>query len=154
MKKILFLLLPAIAFAQTNYPGVGINNTDPSEALDVNGKIKSRDIPLVSSAEYIIVTNTDGVHRKVLFSALSSNSGTCPNFLRSQSDGYHIKFSSPASVPNPTSNLNIQGKNFVPAGASISNNTYFYSWSNTTGQPININNMTVNFSGLSCTYTN
>lgn len=154
MKKLLFLLLPAIGFAQANYPGVCINCTDPSEAMDVNGKIKSRDIPLVTTAEYVIVTNADGVHRKILLSSLTQNAGTCPNFIRNQSSGYHIKFSSPSSIPNPTNSLTIQGKNFTPAGASISSNTYFYSWSNTTGQPINIDNMTINFSGLTCTYTN
>lgn len=149
MKKLLFLLLPAIGFSQ-----VGINTTSPSETLDVNGTFRTRNIPLVTTAEYVIVTNADGVHRKVLLSSLIQNSGTCPNFLRNQSSGYHIKFSSPASVPNPNTDLTIQGKNFNAAGASISNNTYFYSWSNTTGQPININNFTVDFSGLVCTYTN
>lgn len=155
MKKLLFLLIPAMGLAQQqNNQGVCINCTDPSEAMDVNGKIKSRDIPLVSTAEYVIVTNADGVHKKVLLSSLVQNTGTCPNFHRNESSGYYIKFSSPSSIPNPTSPLTIQGKNFTAAGASISNNTYFYSWSNTTGQPININNMTVNFSGLVCTYTN
>lgn len=154
MKKLLFLLLPAIGFAQANYPGVCIQCENPSEKLDVNGKIKSRDIPLVTTAEYVIVTNADGVHRKVLLSSLTQNAGTCPNFIRNQSSGYHIKFSSPSSIPNPNSDLIIQGKNFNAAGAHINNNTYFYSWSNTTGQPINIDNMTINFSGLTCTYTN
>lgn len=149
MKKLLFLLLPAIGFSQ-----VGIQTTTPTETLDVNGTFRTRDIPLVTTAEYVIVTNADGVHRKVLLSSLTQNPGTCPNFLLNQSSGYHIKFSSPSSVPNPNNALTIQGKNFIPAGASISNNTYFYSWSNTTGQAINIDNMTVNFSGLICTYTN
>lgn len=149
MKKLLFLLIPAMGLSQ-----VGIQTTTPTETLDVNGTFRTRDIPLVNTAEYVIVTNADGVHKKVLLSSLVQNSGTCPNFHRNESSGYYIKFSSPSSIPNPTSPLNIQGKNFTPAGASISNNTYFYSWSNTTGQAININNMTVNFSGLVCTYTN
>lgn len=149
MKKLLFLLIPAIGFTQ-----VGVNTTVPSETLDVNGTFRTREIPLVTTAEYVIVTNADGVHKKILLSSLTQNAGTCPNFLRNQSNGYHIKFSSPSSIPNPNNALTIQGKNFTSAGASIINNIYFYSWSNTTGQPINIDNMTINFSGLTCTYTN
>lgn len=149
-----YILAIALGIMAHSKGQVGIQTTAPTETLDVNGTLRVRDIPTVQSAEYIIVTNADGVHKKILLSSLQSNSGTCPNFLRNQSDGYHIKFSSPASVPNPTNSLTIQNKNFVSAGAYIQNNTYFYSWSNTTGQAININNMTVNFSGLVCTYTN
>lgn len=154
MKKILFLLIPTIGFGQ-----VGINQPNPAPgaalhiSAGINGStLKVDDIPLVTTAEYIIVTNADGVHRKVLLSSLTQSAGTCPNFLRNQSSGHHIKFSSPSSVLNPNNDLLIQGKNFNAAGAHINNNTYFYSWSNTTGQPININNMTVNFSGLTCNY--
>lgn len=152
MKKLLFLLLPTIGFSQANYPGVGINNQNPTEALDVNGKIKSRDIPLVTTAEYVIVTNADGVHRKVLLSSLLSTPQSCPNFIKNESSGYYLKFSSASSISNPNNSLTINGILFVQSGSWISNNTYFYSWSNFTGTPLNINNFTVNFGNQTCTY--
>lgn len=154
MKKLIAILSISFLSAQTTSPkGVCINCTDPTEDMDVQGRIKSRTIDLVTTAEYVIVTNADGVHKKILLSSLmGNNNGTCPNFLKNISSGYAIHFSSPSSVPNPNNPLNIQGKNFSPAAAWITGNTYYYSWSNTTGQPININNMTVNFSGLICNY--
>lgn len=149
MKKLIILLIPALGFSQNNQ-GVCINCTDPTESLDVNGKIKSRDIPLVNTAEYVIVTNADGVHKKVLLSSLSP--GKCPSFKYAQSSGYSLVFTSTESIPNPNNSLTIEGKNFVSAGSYINSNLYYFQYSNTTGQPININAFTVNFSGLICNY--
>lgn len=129
---------------------VGINTKNPEATLDVNGNLKVRNVPTGSAQDSILVIR-NGIVKKIAL-PMSLNSGTCPNFLKDQSSGYHIKFSSSASVPNPNNPLTIQGKNFNPAGQHVNNNTYFFAWTNTTGQPININNLTVNFSGLTCTY--
>ena len=142
-KSILLLLLPFLVFSQ-----VGINTTTPTATLHVNGNLKIKASNGLGSDSILVIRDKEVFK----IAASSVTSGQCPNFLKSQSSGYHIKFSSPASVPNPNNALNIQGKNFNAAGSSIYNNTYFYSWSNTTGQAININNMTVNFSGLICNY--
>lgn len=147
MKKLILLLFPVVTFSQ-----VGVNTTSPSATLDVNGDLRVRQIPTVNTANYVLVVDDSGNVEKMALSSLNSSNGTCPNFLKNESSGYYIKFSSPSSVPNPTSNLTIQGKNFTPAGASIQNNTYYFSWSNTTGTAININNFTVNFGNLTCNY--
>lgn len=133
---------------------VGINTTTPTKTLDIKGELRVQKRPQGSITDSILVTNTLGeVRRLSINQIISNNSGTCPNFLKSQSSGYHIKFSSPSSIPNPQDPLTIQGKNFTQAGQSISNNTYYFSWSNTTGQSINIDNMTVIFGGtLTCIY--
>lgn len=153
MKKLfLAILLPVLGFGQS-FPGVGINTTTPTEALDVNGKIKSQDIPLVTSADYVLVTNADGVHRKMLLSSLSQNAGTCPNFNRNQSNGYFLLFESSSSIQNPNNSLVIQGKTFVSAGTYIQNNTYYFSYTNTSGSALNINSpFSVNFGTLTCNY--
>ena len=146
------LVFPAMAFGQQNQ-GVCINCTDPSEKFDVNGKIRSRDIPLVTTADYVIVTNADGVHRKVLLSSLTQNAGTCPNFIRNESHGYFLKFTSPSSIQNPNNALLIQGKTFNPAGTYTLSNLYHFSYTNVSGSALNINNpFTVNFGTLQCNY--
>lgn len=152
--KHLFTLLLLVLITSTKAQ-VGINTTTPTKTFDVNGETRLRVRPQGTISDSLLVTDTSGNVRRLAINQLqlSNNSGTCPNFLKSQSSGYHIKFSSPSSVPNPQDNLTIQGKNFNQAGQSIVNNTYYFSWSNTTGQPININNMTVIFGGvLTCIY--
>lgn len=135
MKKLVLLLLPIFGLSQ--YTGrVGINTTTPKATLQVKGNV--------------MIEASTGMVSAASFSG--GNSGQCPNFLKNQSSGYNVHFSSPSSVPNPNNALTIQGKNFAPSAAFITGNTYFYSWSNTTGQSININNLTVNFSGLICNY--
>jgi hypothetical protein len=148
--SILLLLLPFLVFSQ-----VGINTQTflPGEMFRVAiGTVAYENIPLVTTSEFVMVTDSEGKQKKMLLSSLTANSGQCPNFLRSQSSGYNLYFSSPSSVPNPNNPLTIQGKNFTPNQAFITGNTYFYGWNNTTGQPINITNLTVNFSGLTCNY--
>lgn len=158
MKKSLSILAVLVTVSLSAQVGINTTTPTPGTALHIapgpgGSLLKVEDTPLVTTAEYVVVTNADGIYRKVLLSSLTGgNSGQCPNFLKSISSGYAIHFSSPASVPNPNNPLTIQGKNFAPAAAWITGNTYYYSWSNTTGQPININNMTVNFSGLICNY--
>lgn len=151
--KNLFTLLLLVLFTSINAQ-VGINTTTPTKTLDIKGELRVQKRPQGSITDSILVTNTLGeVRRLSINQIISNNSGTCPKFLKSQSSGYHIKFSSPSSVPNPQDPLTIQGKNFTQAGSPINNNTYYFSWSNTTGQPINIDNMTVIFGGtLTCIY--
>lgn len=144
MKKLLFIIFPITIFSQ-----VGINTTTPSATLDVMGNLKLNAQSTTSADSILVIQNRE--IKKIALSSIQNN-GTCPNFHKQQSSGHYLLFSSPSSINNPTSNLTIQNKNFVSAGAWISNNTYFYSWSNTTGQSININNLSVNFSGLNCNY--
>jgi len=57
--KVLFLLSYALAFGQV---GIGTDKPDPNTALDVNGKVKVRDLPKTkSNGEQIIVTDSDGI---------------------------------------------------------------------------------------------
>ena len=148
MKKLLLLLLPIGLYSQ-----VGINTTTPVETLDVNGTLAVRNTPTATSNYSILVIDeTTKQVKKISASTLSSNSGTCPNFLKTQSNGYYLLFSSPSSIPNPNNSLVINGLNFVSAGTWISNNTYYYSYSNTSGTALNINNFTVTFTTLTCSY--
>lgn len=56
--KVLFLLSYALAFGQV---GIGTDKPDPNTALDVNGKVKVRDLPKTkSNGEQIIVIDSDG----------------------------------------------------------------------------------------------
>lgn len=155
MKKLIAILSISFLSAQSTndpyYGNVGIGTTKPTARLHVYGKLKINTDEGLPTDSILVIRNKEIM--KIAVSSLNiSNSGTCPNFLKNQSNGYNVYFSSPSSVPNPNNALNIQGKNFAPTSAFILNNTYYYSWSNTTGQPININNMTVNFSGLICNY--
>lgn len=149
MKILLLILsiLPGALLAQ-----VGINTTTPTKTLDVNGEMRIRTLPTGNNTDQILVVDNLGNVKKVSLSLIQTTNCTCPTFLKSQSSGYHIKFSSSSSVPNPTSSLTIQGKNFTYAGAHISNNMYFFSWSNITGQPINIDNFSVTFTNYTCIY--
>lgn len=57
------ILLSSISFAQ-----VGIGTVSPTETLDINGKIRIRDIEIVNStsqADSVLVTNNDGVIRRI-----------------------------------------------------------------------------------------
>lgn len=147
MKKLILLLLPTLLFSQ-----VGVNTTQPSATLDVNGDLRVRQVPTVNTANYVLVVDNDGNVKKMLVSALSNSNGTCPNFLKNQSNGHYLLFGSPFSVQNPNNPLVISGLNFVSAGIWIQSNTYYYSYSNTTGTPLNINNFTIQFGNLTCNY--
>lgn len=145
MKNLLFLLISIMTFSQ-----VGIKTTQPTATLDVNGNLRVRKVIQGSISDSILVVN-NGYVKKIALSQLQINSNTCPN-LSNTSTGYYLLFTSTSSIPNPNSSLTISGKNFVSAGTWISNNTYYYSYSNTTGQPINVNNFSVDFTNLHCTY--
>lgn len=157
MKKLLFVLLPILSFSQ-----VGIQTQTPKATLHVigknifeqtqqtleakatvhiNGDLIISNTPLMSSPEYMLVIDPADNNRvkKVLISSIMGNTGTCPTFLRNQSSGYILKFESIASIPNPTTPIIIQGKTFNPAGTYTQNNMYYYSYTNITGSPLNIN---------------
>lgn len=156
MQKLIFTLLPVLALSQ-----VGINTTLPTKTLDVNGEMRIREIPAGDSSDMILVVDQEGNIRKMPLPQSSPSpitpvtpSGSCPNFERNQSSGYYLLFKSDSSVPNPNSPLSINNTNFTSAGAYILNNNYFYSWSNTTGNALNIGQpFTVYFSPtMSCQY--
>lgn len=147
MKKLIILLIPAFGLAQ--YTGhVGINLTTPSATLHVNGNVKLKASQGLPTDSILVIRNNEVL--KIASSSLTQ--GKCPSFKYAQSNGYSLVFTSTESIPNPNNNLTIEGKNFVSAGAYINSNLYYFQYSNTTGQPININIFTVNFSGLICNY--
>lgn len=153
MKKLLFIFFPVLIFSQ--YDGKVVINTDqPTATFDVAGNARFRNITEVTTTIYLLATDEDGNVIKIKASAIVPTQGICPNFLRDESNPYYLKFSSSSSIPNPNSALVIEGLNFVSAGTWIAENNYFYSYSNTTGQPLNINDFSVNFGSGVCNYKN
>lgn len=151
MKKLLFLLLPLTVYSQAT--GVGVNTTSPEQTLDVNGTMAIRTVPVTTSNySVLVIDETTKQVKKVSLSTLNASMGTCPNFVKSQSNGYYLLFSSPSSIPNPNNSLVINGLNFAWAGTWTSNNTYYYSYTNTSGTPLNINNFSVTFTSITCNY--
>lgn len=148
MKILLLILsiLPGALLAQ-----VGINTTTPTKTLDVNGEMRIRIVPQGDTTDNILVVDSQGNIRKLPISSLQVTNSMCPN-LHNTSTGYYLLFTSTSSIPNPNNSLVISGKTFVSAGTWISNNTYYYSYTNTSGQPININSFSVDFTNLHCTY--
>ncbi len=153
MKKLflLLLLLPLLAISQNK---VGINTQTPRATLEVNGDVMLK-------AEIGTVTDTilvirEGKVYKVPASYYQYTPPTnCPLLVTGagQSTGYYLKFQSAVPIVNPNQTLVIQGKVFQPAGTWVAGNTYFYSYTNTSGQPLNINQpFTVNFTGQQCNY--
>lgn len=152
MKKSLSFLALSISLLLSAQNGVGINTINPTAKLDINGNLRVRNLPAGSATDSILVVN-NGYVKKIAISSLSINTHKCPNFLKSQSSQYVIFFSSSSSIPNPSDPLVISGKNFASGYSYIQNNTYYYSWTNVSGQPLNINNFMVNFGGvLLCNY--
>ena len=147
MKKTLLLLISGSLFSQ-----VGINTEEPTAMLDVVGDVRFREIPTGVSTDSILVTN-NGYVRKISISDLGiQGNHRCPILNRQESGGWYIKFESDYSIPDPNSSLVIEGINFVSAGTWIEENEYHYSYSNTTGQGLNLNSFQINFHGLLCNY--
>lgn len=149
MKKLIIILLfPTLAFSQ-----VGIKTDKPKATLDVNGNLRVRQIPTGTSNDSILVVN-NGFVRKIALSSITQpqNGGTCPNFVKNQSSGYYLLFKSSGSIQSPNNPLTINNLPFVSAGTWIQSNTYYYSYSGTSGQSLNINNFTVQFGSLTCVY--
>jgi hypothetical protein len=151
MKKLVLCL--ALIAGLSKGQQVGINTPQPTAMLDVNGNGRIRKVPTGLVTDSILVVN-NGFIRKIAISSLNlNNQGTCPNLIRNQSNPWYLLFSSTGSIPNPANPLVINNLNFVNAGNWIQGNTYYYSWTNVSGQPLTIvNNFTVNFGSLQCTY--
>ena len=147
MKNLLFLLLPFLGMSQ-----VGINTQTPTETLDVSGTLRVREITEGTLDDSILVVDASGVVKKITLSSLLPNSSKCPDFVRKASSGHYLLFSSESSVNKPNDALTIKETRFVSAGTWIENNTYYYSYTNAFGKPIDINEFTVNFSGQICKY--
>ena len=148
MKKIFLILLPTIIFSQ-----VGINTATPTQTLDVNGTVRVRDLPTGSKDNYLVVSNENGdFFRLPISEIISQSQNQCPVLDRDKSTGYYLLFKSSRSIPNPNNSLLIDNKNFVSAGTWIENNTYHYSYSNTSGVPLNISSFGVLFSSFYCNY--
>lgn len=147
-KSILLILFPAIAFCQAGR--VGINTTTPTKTLDVNGEARVQNLPAATGNYSLVVADQDGNLMKAPISTLAQ--GTCPSFLKSQSNGYYLLFSSPGSIQNPNNPVSAAGLPFVSAGTWIQSNTYYYSYSGTSGNPLNINSFTIVFGNQSCNY--
>jgi len=137
------ILIPVFGFSQ-----VGIQTTNPTATFHVNGNVKLKASQGLPTDSILVIRNNEVL--KIASSSLIS--GKCPSFKYAQSSGYSLVFTSTESIPNPNNSLTIEGKNFVSSGAYINSNLYYFQYSNTTGQAININTFTVNFSGLICNY--
>lgn len=150
MKKLIFLLLPTLALSQ-----VGINTDNPQYTLDIVGNLGVHNVQSVTSATYILVQNENDpeVKRIPLSSIQTGSKCPCPTFDKNVSNAWYLKFTSTCgSVEKPNNPVNINGLNFGPAGAYINGNMYHYSWTNTTGTPLDINNFTVDFGTQKCVY--
>jgi len=145
MKKLIFLLFPVVFFSQ-----VGINTKTPTATLDINGNLRARNVPAGAQNDSILVIR-NGYIKKIAFSDLNS-SFTCPQFVKNQSSGFYLLFKSTGAIPNPNNMIQVNGLNWPSTGAWVDQNFYYYSWTNISGIPININSFTVNFGGHSCTY--
>ena len=152
MKRIFTSIIVTLTCSLSAQVGINTETPHPDVVLDANGKIRIQDIPTTTNAQYLLVEGSDGIVNKILLTDIQLQHGNCPHLIRSQSSGYYLKFHSNSSIPNPNDNVTIQNKTFVSGGAWIESNTYYFSYNNTTGQPININNFEINFSGLICTY--
>lgn len=158
-KYILAIILGIISFntkaQQNQYIGkVGINTTTPQQTLDVNGTVRIADLPLGDSNDYLVVVDNTGKLKKIPVSLLQQVNNSCPYLVKSSSDGYYLVFTaSTALIANPNDPITVQGKNFNSAGTWISNNTHFYTYTNTTGQPIDLNiQFNITFGTFTCTY--
>lgn len=147
MKKLLFLLLlPMMSFSQ-----VGINTKTPTATLEVNGDVKIR--ATIGTINDTILVIRDNKIYKVPASYYYTLQNSCPVLVVNQSSGYYLLFQSVSSIDNPNNPITVQGKTFTSAGTWIVDNTYYFSYTNTTGVAVNINQpFTVLFGNQSCNY--
>ncbi|MCJ8153973.1 hypothetical protein MKJ01_09410 [Chryseobacterium sp. SSA4.19] len=76
----------------------------------------------------------------------------CPNFIKSQSNPYYLLYSSNSVIPGTGDPRTINNLSFVNAGYWSQASTFYASWTNTSGQPLDINNFTMQFGNQTCTY--
>ena len=131
---------------------VGINTTAPTATFDVNGNVRFRNIPTGSASDSLVVTN-NGHIRKIALKDIQINNSVCPELIKEVSSPHYLRFKSTSSIPSPNNPLTISGLNFNTSGGWIDNNTYYYSWSNTSGSPLNLNNFIVDFINMKCSYS-
>lgn len=148
MKVLLFLLLSIFIPAQ-----VGINTTEPTKTLDVNGTVRVRDIPLLTN-KYVLLSDEEGNLTKILLSDLFTTTpdNKCPQFIPNGSGPYYIKFKGGGYVTNPNDPIKVNGLTFNGAGSWVENNITYYTYTNVSAQPLNINNFSVLFGSNRCNY--
>lgn len=145
MKYLILILFPTLLFSQ-----VGINTTQPTTTLDVNGNIRIREMETVTSAKYMIVTDSDGVFKKMLMPTAVTDD--CPEFLKAESNTHYVKFKTLKSLILESDKIMINGLSFTQSGHWVENQVHYYSWTNTSGQPLNINSFSANFGNQTCNY--
>lgn len=147
LKFLIFIFITASLSAQ-----VGVNTESPTAMLDIAGDARIRNLPTGNPSDSIVVSN-NGFLKKIAVSDLFGQTGnSCPDFVRSQSNSFYLLFKSESSIPNPNNGLTIEGLNFVSAGTWVQSNNYYFSYSNTSGNPLNLSGFTVDFSGVVCEY--
>lgn len=148
MKK---LFLAIILFAANLNAQVGIGTETPTATLDVVGDVRIHDIKEVSSIEYVLVSDNEGFVKKIPFSNFNTTEWECPRLVEKTS--YWLKFESIYTIKRPNDGLVIEGINFSSSGAWINSNKYFFTYTNVTGRPLNINRpISVNFVNGTCEY--
>lgn len=152
MKKLLLILLPSMMFSQV---GIQTQTFLPGEIFRVaGGTVTYENIPTISTAQYVMVTDSEGRQMKMLLSSLIIPPSTCPTLLRNESNGYYLKFSSTNTIPNPNNAVTVNGVTWAFAGTYNQNNLHYYSYTNLSGVVLNLNNnFTVMFSTQQCIYT-
>jgi hypothetical protein len=89
-----------------------------------------------------------------LFLCQNMANAQCPNFLKDQSNPYYILFSNSVGIHSSGQPKIINGLQFVDAGHWTNSGIHYASWTNTSGQPLDINNFTIQFGSLTCTFSN
>ena len=76
----------------------------------------------------------------------------CLNFVKVQSNPYYLLYTSNSVIPGSGESKTINNLLFVNAGYWNQAGTFYASWTNTSGQPLDINNFTIKFGNQTCTY--
>ncbi|WP_374440461.1 hypothetical protein [Epilithonimonas sp.] len=104
MKNLIFILFPALFLSQ--YTGkVGINTSEPTKTLDINGHLQVRNIEEIPTAIYLLATDEQGNVFKVKLSSLTQQQSNCPEFLKSESNPYYLKFRSKNALNYPNNSI-------------------------------------------------
>ena len=153
MKQLILLLFPIIILSQTG--NVGNNTTEPTNTLDINGDLRIRNIlnSQVANNTYILIVDEHNVVKKILLSSLFTvQDEKCPQFIYNKSNPYYIVFKAEGYLTNPNNPIKVNNLSFVSAGTYIENNITYYTYTNTSGQPLDITNFSVLFDTHTCNY--
>lgn len=159
MKVLILLLFPILLLSQspcTNDTSkkVGINVGEcPTTTLDVGGNLRVRDI-LLKSNKYVLLTDEEGNLTKILLSDLFTTTpdSKCPQFIPNGSGPYFIRFKGGGYVTNPNDPIKVNGLRFNGAGTYVVDNITYYTYTNVSGQPLDLTNFSVLFSTHQCNY--